>query len=130
MLLCALRLEDKKQSDLPICDAFCDRSLHLTAVLTCVNLIMICVLTACCCPLAPTPQLWQMYNGSRPWAGMSHGQIIMTVVSKKHLTFPPGAPSDYVELAQACMAFEAAERPTFERILATLTDMQNGIKSM
>mmetsp|Transcript_23522 Transcript_23522/g.51619 ORF Transcript_23522/g.51619 Transcript_23522/m.51619 type:complete len:903 (+) Transcript_23522:219-2927(+) len=70
--------------------------------------------------------LWQMYCGSRPWAGMSHGQIIMTVVSQaNHLRFPPGTPAPFEKLASACMSFKAENRPTFEAVTQMLQQMQD-----
>ena len=68
--------------------------------------------------------MWQMYNGSRPWAGMSHGHIIVTVASKKQLAFPPGAPQAFVDLALACMAFAPEDRPGLEQVMAAVRGMQ------
>ena len=76
------------------------------------------------CVPASTVQLWQMYTGSRPWPGMSHGQIIMTVASKKQLVFPQGAPQAFVDLALACMAYAPEDRPALEQVMASIRRMQ------
>jgi hypothetical protein len=80
-------------------------------------------------PVTSSAQLWQMYNGSRPWAGLSHGQIIMSVVSHVRLTFPSSAPSEFAALADACMAFKPEDRPSFEEVLESLTTMQDSVRT-
>ena len=37
--------------------------------------------------------LWQMYTGSRPWAGLRHGQIIVMVVTQVRRRPPTHPPS-------------------------------------
>jgi hypothetical protein len=40
------------------------------------------------------------YTGTRPWAGLTHGQIIVTVASKaKRLVFPQETPEAFASLA-------------------------------
>ncbi len=88
-------------------------------------------LTYCILPLLfAAVQMWQMYNGSRPWAGLSHGQIIMTVVSGGRLTFPAAAPSEYVDLALSCMAFNPQDRPTIEQVMVGLSGMHACVRTM
>jgi len=68
--------------------------------------------------------MWQMYTGSRPWGGLTHSQIIMTVAQKMaHLQFPPGTPPRYERLARACLSYEAAARPAMADVCRALDDM-------
>ncbi|GFR42473.1 hypothetical protein Agub_g3381 [Astrephomene gubernaculifera] len=65
--------------------------------------------------------LWQLFTGSRPWAGLRHGQIIVMVVTQgARLRFTPGCPSAFEELAMACMESDPSKRPTIESVLAGL----------
>ncbi|WIA44433.1 hypothetical protein OEZ86_007193 [Tetradesmus obliquus] len=65
--------------------------------------------------------LWQMVTGSRAWAGMSHMAVVNAVCcDKKTLQFPADAPDALVMLGKACMAYNPAERPTFQDILDIL----------
>lgn len=55
-------------------------------------------------------------------------QIIFHVtVRKRRLAFPPGAADAhprFVALAEACMAPDAADRPTFEAVLEALRSVE------
>ena len=78
------------------------------------------------CRPHPIVQMWQMYNSARPYYGLQHGQIIMAVVSQQSLlTFPATAPADFVQMANACMAFKAEDRPTFEQVMKMIRAMQD-----
>jgi hypothetical protein len=68
--------------------------------------------------------LWQMAYGNRPWAGMSHAAIVHAVcVERRQLEFGGGggAPNAMQLIAQACMAHNAGERPTFADVLDLLS---------
>ncbi|MEW5300051.1 MAG: hypothetical protein WDW36_003011 [Sanguina aurantia] len=68
--------------------------------------------------------LWQMMTGSRPWSGQNHVQIVVLVAQRKRmLQFPAGTMPLYVQLAEACMAFDHAARPSFEECEARLSAM-------
>lgn len=59
-----------------------------------------------------------MVSSSRAWAGLSHARVIQLVcVERMGLIFPPDTPDALVMLGTACMAFDPADRPTFEDIL-------------
>ena len=52
-----------------------------------------------------------MYTSSFPWRGLDHEDIIASVFSGRRLLFPAHVPLPYRRLADACMAFEVANRP-------------------
>jgi serine/threonine protein kinase len=65
--------------------------------------------------------LWEMYCGAHAWAGLSQLQIMTAVlVAKRTLTFPPGTPPRFKELATACLAPSPEARPTFDGCLQLL----------
>ncbi|GFH12753.1 mixed lineage protein kinase, partial [Haematococcus lacustris] len=69
--------------------------------------------------------MWQMYTGSRPWAGLSHSQILMTVVNgTAHLTFPADTPGDYLDLATACLSYDVSQRPSIADVVKALAAMR------
>jgi hypothetical protein len=72
--------------------------------------------------------LAQMVTGSRAWAGMSHMAVVNAVCcDKRQLQFPDDAPEALVMLGRACMAYNAAERPTFQDILDILEPLNDVI---
>ncbi|WIA23927.1 hypothetical protein OEZ85_013569 [Tetradesmus obliquus] len=72
--------------------------------------------------------LWQMVTGSRAWAGMSHMAVVNAVCcDKKTLQFPDDAPDALMMLGKACMAYNPAERPTFQDILDILEPLNEVI---
>ena len=71
-----------------------------------------------------------MVSSSRAWAGMSHQAVVKAVcINKLQLQFPSNAPEALVALGQACMAYDAAERPSFEDILDVLAPLNDAIVS-
>ncbi|KAL6763903.1 mixed lineage protein kinase [Haematococcus lacustris] len=69
--------------------------------------------------------MWQMYTGSRPWAGLSHSQILMTVVNgTAHLAFPADTPGDYLDLATACLSYDVSQRPSIADVVKALAAMR------
>uniref|UniRef100_A0A7S3VRN2 Protein kinase domain-containing protein n=1 Tax=Dunaliella tertiolecta TaxID=3047 RepID=A0A7S3VRN2_DUNTE len=74
--------------------------------------------------------LWAMYTGSRPWAGLSHAQIVGNVAGKReHLRMPPDMPlahEPYAQLTMSCLSYEANQRPNTEGVIAALEAMANG----
>ncbi|GAX72878.1 hypothetical protein CEUSTIGMA_g333.t1 [Chlamydomonas eustigma] len=69
--------------------------------------------------------MWQLYTGSQPWRGFTHAQIMLKVTSgNDRLRFPLCTPIEYEDLALACMAFNAEDRPTFDVICEILKNMQ------
>ncbi len=63
----------------------------------------------------------QMYTSSRPYAGVSHNQVVSQVVSGiSRLHFPADVPPDYEQLASSCMAYMPEDRPTFEEVCEAL----------
>ncbi len=69
---------------------------------------------------------WETYTGRRPWEGMMQMQVIFHVtVRKRRLTFPPGRPHPkFMALAEACMAPDAADRPSFDAVLEALAGVE------
>lgn len=77
-----------------------------------------------CCGCDCCFRLAQMTCSSRAWAGMSHQAVVQAgCVDKLRLVFPDTTPEPIVMLAEACMSFDAAERPTFQDILDILTPL-------
>lgn len=69
--------------------------------------------------------LWQMYTSEQPFAGLT-AEAVQDLKGKSppwRLMFPPGAPPDFQVLAEACMAGEAAQRPTFDAITKQLAQL-------
>lgn len=65
--------------------------------------------------------LWQMCEGSRPWAGMSHCAIVRAVCSgERQLQFGDHTPDVIQTLALACLSHEPRDRPTFDDIIDVL----------
>lgn len=63
----------------------------------------------------------QMVSSSRAWAGMSHQAVVKAVCTDKlSLIFPYEIPDALVALGQACMEYNAEDRPSFEEILEVL----------
>ncbi|GAX81182.1 hypothetical protein CEUSTIGMA_g8615.t1 [Chlamydomonas eustigma] len=70
--------------------------------------------------------LWQMYTGSRPWSGLSQAQIMLQVGSQgSKLKWPQAVPPEYKALADACMHWEADQRPKFEDIVIAVQAMRS-----
>jgi serine/threonine protein kinase len=75
--------------------------------------------------------MWQMFTGSRPWSGLTHAQIIMQVGNQgRRLKWPASTPGRYRELAEACTHPEAANRPKFDAIVASLEKMQENVQEL
>ncbi|KAK9825995.1 hypothetical protein WJX74_003878 [Apatococcus lobatus] len=71
--------------------------------------------------------LWELYTGQRPWAGLRHAKIVVTVTLEgKQLDFPFGTPQRFKALAESCMARSHAQRPTFDKILKDLEWLESG----
>lgn len=68
--------------------------------------------------------LWELYCGHRPYAGMSHGQIIHQITSGKALELPNKSPPGLKELVAQCMASDHQQRPTFADILKKLAALE------
>ncbi len=78
-----------------------------------------------------------MYTGSRPWAGLSHRQILVAVVNgEAQLEWPatlhlhPQLPDAHraaaqalVALGRACMARDAARRPAMAEVEARVRQL-------
>jgi len=69
--------------------------------------------------------LWEMMAGCRAWASMKHAQIMhCIVVEQKTLQFPAYTPPAYKELAQRCLSYTPAERPSFAEVVTAIKAMQ------
>ncbi len=52
----------------------------------------------------------------RPWMGLTQAQIIMAVSSGRQLQLAQGCPTSLRKFIAKCMAFKAADRPTFTQV--------------
>lgn len=71
--------------------------------------------------------MWELFYGVRAWAGLTHPQVMHAVgVARTPLTFDSARPlalpahDTYFQLAEACMAPEPSQRPSFEDIQMVL----------
>ncbi|KIZ02534.1 Mitogen-activated protein kinase kinase kinase 11 [Monoraphidium neglectum] len=65
--------------------------------------------------------LWQMCAGRRVWAGLTHAAIVKAVCAEgRRLEFGPETHEGVALLAQACMARDPRERPSFREVLEVL----------
>lgn len=65
--------------------------------------------------------LWSMMAGTRPWVGLGHLGVIEKVVEERcALRWPEHTPPSMRMLGTACLAYEAAGRPSFVEVLAVL----------
>ena len=82
--------------------------------------------------------LWAMCTGARPWASMSHGQIVSTVTQgTMQLEWPEVIPEAITALGRRCLAMTPQDRPSFsaaaealEGVLAALGARQESALSM
>ena len=69
-----------------------------------------------------------MHQGKRPWAGLLQMQVIFAVtIRRRRLSFPAGAREAhprFVALAEECMAHEAEKRPSFEKVIERLREVE------
>jgi hypothetical protein len=71
-----------------------------------------------------------MCVGLRPWAGMSHAAVIKAVCAdRRALAFGDETPEGVRLLAQAAMARDPAERPSFADILDVLEPLTAALKA-
>eukprot|EP00967_Tisochrysis_lutea_P036347 scaffold43723_cov15-Tisochrysis_lutea.AAC.2 len=62
-----------------------------------------------------------MYTGSRPYAGLRQAVVIDIVCNKKQrLQWPQNTPPAYRRIADACMAYNQHERPSFAGLVGQL----------
>lgn len=66
--------------------------------------------------------MWELYTGSRPYAGLTHGEIVHRVVAVgARPAFPRSAPQGWRGLAEECWAQQPEQRPSFEQVSAVHT---------
>lgn len=54
--------------------------------------------------------VWEMYSGCRPFAGMSHSQVLHAIGMGRQLQLPQHMPKGLRDLLEACMARDPAKR--------------------
>ena len=54
--------------------------------------------------------VWEMYSGCRPYAGMSHSQVLHAIGLGRLLQLPKDMPGGLRELVAACMAQDPKQR--------------------
>ena len=65
--------------------------------------------------------VWEMLMGDLPYHGLYEGDIIVGVLQQGlRPPFPPGAPHEYVQLAQDCWAQDPKARPTISTVVKRL----------
>lgn len=71
--------------------------------------------------------LWELYMGQRPYAGLSHGQIIHHITTRKTLVLPSACPASLAKLIDSCFLADPDQRPTFAQILKILDDIEDDL---
>jgi serine/threonine protein kinase len=69
----------------------------------------------------------ELFMGQRPWAGLSHGQIIHAITSGKTLSLSSSCPADLKKFILKCMAPSPEARPTFSQILKDLETLEEDL---
>ncbi|PNH06403.1 putative serine/threonine-protein kinase [Tetrabaena socialis] len=64
--------------------------------------------------------MWELYVGSRPYTGLSAGEVVHRVLSGARPAFPRAAPPAWKELAGECWAQLPEQRPSFEQVVQAL----------
>eukprot|EP00198_Chlamydomonas_reinhardtii_P011654 XP_001700991.1 predicted protein [Chlamydomonas reinhardtii] len=69
--------------------------------------------------------LWEMFTGGHPYKGVP-GALLGHTISRegKRPVFPLGTPAAFKDLAERCWAPDPGQRPSFEEILSTLTELR------
>ncbi|EFJ43113.1 hypothetical protein VOLCADRAFT_119213 [Volvox carteri f. nagariensis] len=66
--------------------------------------------------------VWELYTGSRPYSGLTAGEVVHRVVAQgSRPAFPCSAPPAWCDLAAECWAQEPGRRPTFAQAGGTET---------
>ncbi|GIL90455.1 hypothetical protein Vretifemale_18101, partial [Volvox reticuliferus] len=61
--------------------------------------------------------MWELSTGSRPYSGLTAGEVVQRVVVQGFRpAFPGGTPGEWRELAAQCWAQAPEERPEFEEV--------------
>ncbi|EFJ50273.1 hypothetical protein VOLCADRAFT_47005, partial [Volvox carteri f. nagariensis] len=69
--------------------------------------------------------MWELFCAGDPFAGVPRAHIGHAITKEgRRPKFPPFAPRDYVALAARCWDPDAAQRPSFEQVLAELVRMR------
>ncbi|KAL3313895.1 Tyrosine-protein kinase ZAP-70 [Cichlidogyrus casuarinus] len=74
--------------------------------------------------------LWEMFSyGERPYKDMKGTQILAMLDQGQRLSRPTLCPQEIYTLMQQCWLFEGADRPTFADVTASLTTIQQNLKT-
>ncbi len=68
--------------------------------------------------------LWEIYTGKRPYGGMTQGQVIHHVSSRRGLALNSGCPAPLRKFIVKCLSPVPEDRPTFEQILVELQELR------
>jgi len=60
--------------------------------------------------------VWEMFQGHRPYAGMTHSQVLHAVSTGRTLGVPTHAPAPLKPLIQRCLDPRPEQRPRFAEI--------------
>lgn len=74
--------------------------------------------------------VWEMYSGTRPYAGLSHGQILHSISTGKFLPISSNCPGVLRTFLQRCMAPRPADRPSFPDIIGMLEELESELVGM
>lgn len=71
-----------------------------------------------------------MFEGNRPWVGLSHAGVVKAVcVDKRQLQFTDSTPECIQLLSQACMSYDPAGRPSFKDIVDVIQPVYTSLMS-
>lgn len=74
--------------------------------------------------------VWEMYSGCRPFAGMSHSQVLHAIGMGRQLQLPEHMPKGLRDLLEACMARDPAKRPPFSEVLDRVVQLETELDSL
>ena len=60
--------------------------------------------------------MWELYMGKRPFGGMTQGQVIQHITSRRGLSVNSGCPPPLRKFILRCTSHKAEERPTFTQV--------------
>ncbi|GAB4814749.1 hypothetical protein N2152v2_001795 [Parachlorella kessleri] len=66
---------------------------------------------------------WEIYCGRRAWEGHKPAEVLRKVANRARLAFPPHTPARLRVLAEQCMAYDPATRPSFTDVVSELNSV-------
>lgn len=82
-------------------------------------------------PLLTAPAVYELATGLKPFAGLSHGEIVQRVVLQgarprfpTSSSGPASLPPGYITLAEACWAQDPMARPGWEEVAHSIATLR------